>query len=515
MTKSLSVLLSIFFGFTAWAWTQEDPDVYIFPDPNRKIIIVAAEKKEGKLLAGKELPASDPLAAAARRELAIPYHASLIKLDQCSRNLAGDSSGPNILFLSQTEGGFPRTGIQLTTLDGKVETYPHLNYVDLVLSRDRIENGEMDIYSHELGHVMMNNLLQGFWDAADGRTSPKQHVSMGVTDYFTAFYEGWGIHFQRLAYDRIPKYQDLYTNSHYYDRAPGFSWHSNIDTELRIRGVLQNVYIYRKLLPQGIDSSRLDAEEMILLEHTSPLFDPTRIKNGQEMMSCEGVIATLFYHIQNNPALQKRYAPKEFYNRFLLEPLPDSFSPDEFFSPEENLVLKCFWVWHVLERKGSAEPPMISFIEQWGREFPEDKEELLSVFTALTRGRTISNQLAELSQRIQLVGQIGDYGTFRSLLPEYREIFSRIVAQALENPNSLIANIGPELWVTHPDFKIRAVLWSEEPLRPLAVNINAASFYELSAFLGRKKAGAFLKLRDEYGFFTSLEQAEKLGFVFH
>ncbi len=515
MTKYFSILVFLLFGFPPRTSVQENPDAYIFPDPARKIIVAAAARIEGKLLAGKELPADDPLAAAALRELAIPYHASLIKLSQCSRNLAGDSSGPNILFISGTEGGFPRTGIQLTTLDGKTASYPHLNYVDLVLSLERIENGEMDIYSHELGHVMMNNLLKGFWDAAEGRTSPKQHVSMGVTDSFTAFYEGWGIHFQRLAHDRVPEYRRLYDRSHSYDRAHRFSWHSNIDTELRINGVLQNIYIYRKLLPQGIDQTGLDAGELIYLEHTSPLFDPTRIKNAQEMMACEGVVATLFYHIQINPLLRKQYASKEFYDRFLLQPLPDSPSPDGFFQPEENIFLKCFWVWHQLERTKIDGPPLISFIKQWCREFPEDKAELLRLFLALTKGRTISDQLADLSQRIRHVGQVGDYQGFRSLLPEYQEVFSRIVTQALSDPNSIADNIGPELWITHPDLGIRAVLWSEKPLRPLAVNINTATFHELCAFLGRKQAGAFLSLRDEYGFFTSLEQAAELGFPFH
>ncbi len=54
---------------------------------------------------------------------------------------------------------------------------------------------------------------------------------MGVTDYVTAFSEGWGVHFQRLAYDH------------------------------------------------------------------------TRIKNAQEMLSCEGVLATLFYQINSDKTL--------------------------------------------------------------------------------------------------------------------------------------------------------------------------------------------------------------------
>ena len=37
---------------------------------------------------------------------------------------------------------------------------------------------------------MMNNIMSGFMQSDQERMTSKQHVSMGVTDYYTAFYEG-------------------------------------------------------------------------------------------------------------------------------------------------------------------------------------------------------------------------------------------------------------------------------------------------------------------------------------
>lgn len=90
--------------------------------------------------------------------------------------------------------------------------------------------------------------------------------------------------------------------------------------------------------------SALGTEELILLEHTSPVFDKTRLKNAQQMLSCEGVLATLFYRINTNKILQDNYLEESFYNQFLLGPIPEGTEPKEFFTPKENVFLKNFYV---------------------------------------------------------------------------------------------------------------------------------------------------------------------------
>ncbi len=305
---------------------QDTPDVekYVYPDPNMKISLIEAVEGRGRLLVGKSFSNSD-LAGKILAELGLPYHETVIKLNQCSRNIAGDVDGPNVLFLSQNDGGFPRHGLSIER-EGIITEYPKFNYVDLVLNEQRLDMGGLDIYSHELGHVMMMNI----WPDFPKGKSTKQHVSMGITDYNTAFFEGWGIHFQRLGYDRVKKYSDEFHDSFSYSRATGGMWHSNLDKELRLNAVLQNKYIHQKLLPR-LDTSEMGLEELILLEHTSPHFDGTRLKNAQQMLSCEGVLATLFYRINNNKKLQNGYKDKGFYERFLVSGLPDEVGGRENF----------------------------------------------------------------------------------------------------------------------------------------------------------------------------------------
>lgn len=484
---------------------------YIYPDARVKISLIEAEGREGRLLLGKPMAVDSPLAKKIVAELRMPFHESVIKLNQCSRNLAGDDEGPNVLFLSRNEGGFPRQGLAIRETDSEaVVRYPKLNYVDLVLNEQRVDMGMMDIFSHELGHVMMMNVWPEF---PQGRSS-KQHVSMGVTDYATAFFEGWGIHFQRLAYERVEKYRVSFDDSFHYSRATGGLWHSNLDKELRLNAVLQNKYIYKKLLP-GLDTSTMSMAELILLEHTSPHFDMTRLKNAQQMLSCEGVLATLFYRISSNPTLQNGYRTKDFYSRFLISELPGGIAIQDVFSPFENVMLKNFWVWHELKGRLSEDDVIaVEFIKQWGRSFPEDREEILKVFLMTTVGMTVSPKLAVPFEQMAYYGMIGDMTSFREYFPQYQAAFKTIFNEVLGGEVELDSNVGPQLWLRNGDFLLPSTLWNPDSRVPLMVNLNTASEFDLASFKGitRDAAVEIIRKRDRIGYFPNLDAAVEAGF---
>jgi len=510
-TPALLVFYVLFFSLF-FSSPQDEKDALIFPDPKEKICLVRAAGRDGDILMGKKLGKDDPLAKKILEQLEFPYHRSVIKLSQCARNLAADAKGPNVLFLSETEGGFPRQGLVLKQ-KGKLEKYPALYYVDLVLDEQRVAQGELDIYSHELGHVMMLNIMGD--EIPDGR-STKQHVSMGITDYTTAFFEGWGIHFQRLAFDEVPFCQDTYAASLDYSRNFARAWHSNIDQGLRLNGVLENSYIHRKLLPES-DISSLDLEELILLEHTSPLFDRTRLRNAQQMLSSEGVLATLFYRINTNKVLQNNFRENAFYDRFLLRAIPAGTTPREIFTPLENVFLKNFHVWEKIKGRLNPESVIpIEFIQEWERSFPEDREEILKLFVMTTVGKTLTQELGKTYEAMSYHGLIGDYQNYRRLAEKFRDEASTLVQNTLKGEAKLEANVGPQIWVENKDFLIRTTLWSPENKKPLSINLNTASKYDLASFpkIGLDKAKELIKKRDELGYFTSLEQAKKLGFQF-
>jgi hypothetical protein len=512
MKKCILALFVFFVLFSSllFSGAQEDYTRLIFPDPGEKMCIVRSGGKSGKLLIGKKLDKDNPLAKIILEQFDFPFHRSMIKLSQCARNLSSDTKGPNVLFLSQTEGGFPRQGLTLKKGD-RTETYPGLYYVDLVLDEQRVAQGELDIYSHELGHVMMLNIMG---DEIPDSRSTKQHVSMGITDYTIAFFEGWGIHFQRLAFDHVPFYRETYRSAMDYSRSFSRLWHSNIDQTLRLNGVMENSYIHRKLLPE-IDPTSLNREELILLEHTSPVFDKTRLRNAQQMLSCEGVLGTLFYRINTNKILQDNYRDNDFYNRFLVRPIPAGTTAKEIFTPMENVFLKNFYVWEKIKRGLHPQSSIIiEFVREWGRAFPRDKEEMLKIFILTTIGKTVIRDLGKTYENMSYHGMTGDYRRFRELAAQFREEASFLIQKVLNGELSLDANVGPQIWVENKDLLIRTTLWNPENKKPLFVNLNTASSYDLASFpeIGLDKAKEIIKKREELDYFSSLEQVKNLGF---
>lgn len=498
--------------FPGAAIAQTVGDEFIFPDPSRKILVAEATKNGGRKLAGRVLKSTDSIAGLALTDLEMPFNRQMIRMSQCARNLTGNSDGPNLLFVSKNEGGFPRKGIWLTEADGSEVHYPDLQFVDLVLDKNRIERGDLSIYTHELGHVMMGLILDESLESLKLDRSPKQHVSMGVTDYITAFSEGWGVHFQRLAYDGTEKYRKVFDDKFTPDRSMSLVWHSGMDEALRLQYVKDNGYIYEKFVQSGVDQDTLTQEQNILLEHTSPAFDHTRIKNAQQMLSCEGVVATLFYQVNSDKTLAENYLPPEFYAPFLIRPLPSDVKPEQVFSPLENMMLKNFRVWKNMTESGIKGNPFMAWLDEWCRQFPGDREEILKLFIQITKGVTIAPDLARLSEKISYFGQVGDYQTFKGLLPVYQELLKKLTQQVLTDPAQLTVNIGPELWVTSRKVKIRYALWMPEPKMPLSVNLNSAGLSEIEVFLGREKAVEFIQKRRELGYFTSMEQIRQLGF---
>jgi len=453
------------------------------------------------------------LIAGVRKELLIPFHHQLIRVSQCARNLSGNTEGANLLLLSENEGGFPRQGIRIIS-DSSEYLYPDLHFVDLVIDQRRFDQGALSIYSHELGHVMMNLILNTFWDRFPSPTSPKQHVSMGVTDYLTAFYEGWGVSFQRLAYDYVEKYENAFHNNMDLKRGLRMAWHSNLDEYLRVMKVEDNGYLYEKSPVNPTIWDTLNAEQKILFEHTSTQFDIGKIKNAQQLLSCEGFLATLFYQINSNLTLQNQYADPDFYSRFLLKELPDDANPEKIFSPLENVLLKNLAVWDRMNSTEKTDPVAIQYLQSWIELFPDDAGELISTFVLLSRGATINKELPRLVEKVNLHGQLGDIGLFREYSGQYFSKIQDVIKEVHLGPALLAADLGPELWVTHPTITIRRVLWMPEPKAPLQINLNSAGFAEIAAFLGESQAKKFLDHRRSKGYFESFDEIEGLGYKF-
>ena len=475
---------------------------YIFPNQNEKICVVQCKDDCSNIHRGEKLSQSASLCKKIISELELPFHQSVIKLHQCARNLMKDFQGPNVLFLSNTDGGFAKRGLTLIE-DDKFIDYEHLHYVDLLINEESLNEGKLAIFSHELGHVMMENILRNF----PCSNSSKQHVSMGITDYFMAFSEGWAIQFERLAYDSIARYKELHNLKYNFHRDICKLWQCGADHELRIKGVLDNMYIHNKILP-SIDTVNLSIVDTIILEHTSTIFDKTKLKNAQEMLSCEGVIATLFYRISTNTVLKNNYLSKDFYNNFLIKNLKDESDIKDVFTPFENVILKTFWIWYKIEdRLNERSIPFIEFIKMWFECFPEDKEELLKLFIGTTIGKTISTDLSGVYERSAYNGMVGNIKEVRENFNEYKRIFGDLVKMIQNGGVKIDENVGGEIWIKNDCVKIPKYFWADEETIPLKINLNTASICDLMSFpkITMEKAKEIISRREEKGYFKSVE----------
>ncbi len=505
--RGLGVIIAYLITFNSAL--GQNRDSYIFPDPAHRIVLAVQDSCADSILCGRVLPESNPTGGYILAQLQFPYHQSVIAISQGLRNFVGDSSGPNLLFLSGNEGGYPRMGLILD--DGTARHfYPHINFVDLVLNEERLKDGALSIYSHELGHVMMSIIGLDFPFSPD----TKQHVSMGVTDYTIAFMEGWGEHFQRLAYDNVELYHAQFDSKFQPGKIFNRLWHSNLDEELRILNVSSNGYIYRKLLPE-VDTAGMSLAQLIYLEHTSPIFDPCRLKSAQAMLSCEGVLATLFYRFDTDSLLTNNYREKAFYDHFLLKPLPESIDVKSVFSPLENVLLKNAYVWSRMKGHiNDSTAPIVEFVKTWGEIFPDEKKKIVSLFLLTTVGKTVNDNVGRIYEETAYSGMIGNINKYRELASQFMTAFSALRDSVLDGQLVLDANIGPQLWVENKDFLIPQTIFFPEPTAPLNVNLNTASVFELAALKGMsmESAAKLITERDRRVFFKSLDEVKSLGF---
>lgn len=454
-------------------------DDFIFPDSSEKICIVKAENS--KELKGYKLDGESNLYNLIMKELNTSYFMSMIKLFQCSRNLSNNISGPNVLYLSENEGCFPRKGLYIKEAD-EYAYYKDLNYVDLVLDEDRVLNGDLYIYTHELAHTMIKNIMPDF---PQGKSSIP-HFSQCVTDYFTAFDEGFAESFEHTTCDNIKDYFNLKNNKLNFENNIIKLWICEFDAELRYDGVLKNSFIYNKLMPE---IENLSLEEKLLLEQTCPNFNLASLKTGSEMLSCEGVIATIFYSLINDKVLQNNYASDDIYNKFLLMPAQNI---KDIFTPYENVIIKFLWTFNIIGPNIKEDSVIfIDFIKAWCSSFPSDKERLISIFINITKGKTVENDLGNLYEQIAVNGMLGKAENMSRLIKEYKDKTQEICNKVLHNDLAIDNNVLKESWVQNNTVNTPEIFYPSNEKKPMMINLNTASFLQLMSLPNMTSASAY------------------------
>jgi len=463
-------------------------------------------------------PAEDsPFIQHVRGVLETSFAQQVLRLDRCARNLLLREPGrgaeqrlkePMYLLLSGEEGGFARYGFWLEDPRGG-RRLVLAGYVDLVVDEEGIADGNLEeIFSHELGHLILKSLLG---DITSG-PSRKMHQSMTVTDYPTAFDEGYAEHFQPLV-------RDASGNAYLRELSKGATatdlnllWLSRLDQQLRTDGVKRNLFIHRKALPALALQPDPDRYRLYLDSETSVDFLSDELKNAQEMMACEGVIATLFYRWVNDDRLRNQYREAGFYQQFL-SPGVSSAEITKAIPPYENANLKLFAAMRrvAADSTEAQQPLLIKIVNAYASLFPDEAEAVYGVFLRTTRGVTASQELATAFEGAAAAGRRGDIEAFRQRSGAAFSLLRATANQVANGKLALGANLGPELWVLNSSFKIAPAVWERDRTLPLTLNLNTASEAELMTLPGVDLpiARRVVDDRRARGFFRSLDELSR------
>lgn len=489
----------------------------LLPVTDPKGTPLTAQAPDGRPRPVVQVAPDSPLTEQIHATAASSFVQEAVRLDRYARTLAlreGSLSaavrehlaGPVCLLLSQEEGGFARHGFWLQGEDGS-RTYIPVSYIDMVVDPTSLERGGFEsTFAHELAHTQIR-LLVG--DITSGPCR-KMHQSHAVTDYPTALDEGWAEHFEPVVRDRTGNPWLLGLKK---GRVPDLlaTWMSNVDGALRQEGVRRNLFVHRKPLPARALEADPGRFDLFMDGETSGAFLQDQLKNGQAMLACEGVGATLFYRMVGSEPLRGRYREAAFYQRFLAD-ADLAGQPEERFTPFENIYLKLFAALFELGRTPlcSTRPYLAELVQAYATLFPDEAETVYQLFVELTWGATVSWETARSLEALAQRGRMGDIAAFQRGVGPAVGQFEQLRGELLAGRAWLDGALGPELWVLNDQFLIPRPFWSRERTVPLTVNLNTAAEHELMTLPGvdLNLARRIVAARHEAGCFAGLAALE-------
>jgi hypothetical protein len=423
--------------------------------PGGTLVPVVTRVRDGELFDGLQ------------REAATGFTSVVLELDQVAQRLTGASAArPTWLYLSVEDGGFARLGFWLRD-DGREQFHPD-PFVDLVVNAATVADGGFEeIFAHEMGHVFLRRLLPGLPVAGYSRTP---HLSTSITDYPTALDEGFATHFQGLV--RLHTHNaSLRNQDSGLEHKPLVPyWMSNIDRAARIDGVRRNWFVQAQVAAPVDATFKTRAaanSDAIARRDLSTLFDVARLKNGNQMLASEGVIATLFYRWLV-PAKDERRALVDRYTRF--------------FAALRRVDRS---------RLRADDAVFLPVVDAYLAMYPAETERLVGMIIDTTYGATVERAMAARVEELAAIGRRGHIEPFVAQLQEVRGALAALRGRVTKTPSLLGAALVPNIWLLEGDR---------------SVNLNTAELEELLLLPGIDAATAAtaLERRRHQGLFRNL-----------
>lgn len=416
------------------------------------------------------------------------------------------------LYIHVKKGGnMPQCGFFLRE-NGRDADKTQAYYIEMPPDPTQFET----IFAHENGH-----LIDYYLGDLEFRKRPVRfvHTAPAVTDYLTAYVEGWGIHFETLTADLTANAaaRAMYT----FDGAKGNAYFIHAQDPMNLAHkskryfwVKSNLFAFQRVYRACPGETAENSVRNFVYNWMSADYDSGAVRNAQQMLSSEGVAATFFYRLVCDPAVQKRYRDREFYAPFLSgDAAPD---PAARFTPLENAYLKIIFAKHELlknyakDKLESGGPLLFDFAAQYARSFPEDSKDVLTHFYMTTYFTTVLDDASALYRNLDCGAH---FTLFDPALPKaaVQEAFNRIQGVLTSAATAEVSArcLGEPLWIQNDRFD----LGEKDSPMTLSINLNAAEKFELLTLPGVDAPAAerFLARREKSIFFKSIDEIAGTG----
>lgn len=393
-----------------------------------------------------------------------------------------------LVFVTDWSDPTELEGLRLET-DGGTIDYPKLCFFAFYTDWENLsESGIEDIFAHEFSHIWLH------WLGFDFARSPSNrfHTGTAITDFFMAFSEGFAECLEIVTKDVLgyrPKAGELWDYG--YDSN---AWLCSRDRQLRYHAVKNNRFIYQTAIPYADD---FDTYANLHMAHiTSSAFTPERLKNGSQILSSEGAIASVFYQMYAQEKFKNAYLKDAFYAAFGVQVSEiDSIC---------NLLLKILYVLSKTDLTKST--LMTDFIQCYGACFPEEKADLYELFTRTTHFATVSFAAKKLFEEMYRIGRRGDIPPFRKVLEARKTLIADLQVKLLEGQLALDAAVYDTIWITG-DEEIPPTPWEPDQKVAYRFDINAATAIDFLSVRGitMDMAERLVQLREAQQGFRSLD----------
>jgi len=438
-------------------------------------------------------------------------------LNQIEKNGLKDEESSEIfaepLYICLIKGGNrPKCGFLLKNGDEFLEK-TKVFYIEMPPEAKKFEG----IFSHEHGHLLDFYLSNYSFPCSPVRLV---HTISAITDFETAFFEGWGEHFEIMTIDMTKNQEikdfynlnDLKGKSYFFYLQDMLTLSQSFKRYLWVKG---NLFAFKKnnCLTDGLTGEKFNKNFMYNWMNYS--FSGGELKNAQQMLSCEGVSSHIFYQLATDKNLMERYREKDFYRDFF-----DKELTEKDISPQINIYLKMICAKYLLfkdyEKKKPSEagPMFLDFVMKYIELFPEDRNDVLQDFCLSTFFTTCLKDSGEIYRKSDFDAHMLCYdmeGTSRNFTNLYGVIQKSL--NQIKNDSSLLCkNVGSPLWIENEKFKS---VWLGKKMESISINLNGAEDFELMTIEGMtvKQAEAFIDYREKAGYFSSIKEIEEAGIL--